>query len=262
MATPRVSENPEVQAHYATQTGLTAALLAALRRLWPSVDPRASAASRKPAVAASAAVVNHFSNASISLSADFYEAMRQDAGVTSRFTVPSIDPLTEQQAEAYLTTSINSFLAQVKIDQKAMRAEVDQKLAEIEQQFMLQVEAAAQKIVADAGRHEIIFATHADSEAHGWARVCKPGACAFCLMLAARGPVYRSKETASFRAHVPKDGRGGFCQCIPEPLFGKHYEAPAQVRAAHALWLDSTAGHSGKAAIRAFRRAVDAQRSV
>ena len=166
---------------------------------------------------------------------------REQAGLPS-FPTPVVDVLTEQQIEAYLDTA----LADIMDEQAAS-------LADIEAEIQAQVDAAMQQVVMDAGRNEVIAAIEADTEAKGWARVVKPGACAFCLMLATRGPTYKSRETANFRAHTN-------CHCTVEALFGNHYEPPAQVREAMALWSEATTGLSGKAAVRAFRRAVDAQR--
>lgn len=50
----------------------------------------------------------------------------------------------------------------------------------------------------------------------GWIRVAEPGACTFCLMLASRGSygiLYRSEQTANFRAHSPGKNGGGLCRC-------------------------------------------------
>jgi hypothetical protein len=56
----------------------------------------------------------------------------------------------------------------------------------------------------------------ADKSAAGWLRVAEPGACTFCLMLAARasyGILYRSEKTANFRAHTRTARGGGECRC-------------------------------------------------
>lgn len=241
---PRVSENPEVQSHYLTQLGLTTALFAALRRLWPTLEPDRLQKTYPTFVRGAAAVTGRYSQAAVSLNADFYDAMREQAGLGSRFSVPVIEPLAGPQIEAYLKKATADFLAEAEVE-----------TAKIVESIQREADATMQKVVMDAGRNELIAAIEGDREAHGWARVTKPGACAFCLMLATRGPVYLAKQTASFEAHKS-------CHCTVQPLFGNHYEAPAHVREALALWRDSTSGLSGKAAIRAFRRAVDAQRST
>ena len=64
-----------------------------------------------------------------------------------------------------------------------------------------------------------------DPLAQGWIRVAEPGACDFCLMLASRGSygiLYRSEETANFRAHTPGAHGGGLCQCHALPAFQAH----------------------------------------
>lgn len=244
MPTLPASDNPEVASHHTTQVALTASLAAALRRLWPSFDPTSPKASLQRYGPAVSAVVGEFSRASISLSADHFDAMRDQAGVAGRFSTPIIDPLPDAAVEAYLETAVDALIESMQPDIDAITA---------------QIESAAQQFMLDASRNEILAAVDADPQAKGWARVVRPGACSFCLMLATRGPVYTSRETASFRAHQKFNGRGGDCQCSAEPLFGSSYEASAHVRAAMALWSDSTSGLSGKAATRAFRRAVDAQ---
>ena len=79
-------------------------------------------------------------------------------------------------------------------------------------------------------RTAIIDAVRADSEAKGWARVTEPGACYFCAMLATRGAVYKTRETASFEAHRRyENGTGGDCRCHAEPVFNA-YEPTAEIR--------------------------------
>lgn len=81
----------------------------------------------------------------------------------------------------------------------------------------------------------------------GYRRVARPGACAFCLMLASRGAVY-DKNSADFQAHKPN------CRCFASPLYA-HEDDPEDVLALREQWDAATAGLSGKAALKAFRRA-------
>jgi hypothetical protein len=174
------------------------------------------------------------------LSADHFDAMREQAGISTPFRTPIIDPLADAQIQAFIDTTTRDLLKQVELDAETLQAEV---------------EAVAQAITLDAGRNELIEAVERDTEAKGWARVTKPGACSFCLMLAIRGPVY-SRETVGFRAHTNAKS-GATCRCAAEPLFGRFYEAPAHIREAGALWDTSTNGFKGQAAINEFRRAVE-----
>lgn len=55
-----------------------------------------------------------------------------------------------------------------------------------------------------------------------WARYASPQACGFCRMLATRGAVYKSQQTA-MRAH-------DHCKCLALPIRDGVYEAPAYVQ--------------------------------
>jgi len=62
-----------------------------------------------------------------------------------------------------------------------------------------------------------------------YARVTSGNPCAFCAMLASRGPVYWSEESASFEPH-------GNCSCQPEIEYGPDYEWPGNGREYQDLW--------------------------
>lgn len=222
MAAPRASDDADVQANYATQFALIEALGTSVRSVsltdWPEYRGNV------------AALVEEFSSAAVSLAADFYEEIRLRE-VGAPFRAPTIPIMDAGRVEAYLQATAADMLDTI-----------DTMAAEIERQ----VEGAAQFLAADSASDELFAAIEADAEARGWARVTRPAACAFCLMLATRGAVYTSESTANFRPH-PK------CRCSVEPLFGMSYEPPAHIRAAQALWRDTQN-------LNAFRRALDAER--
>lgn len=53
-----------------------------------------------------------------------------------------------------------------------------------------------QRMIADSGRDTTILNVSNDRISVGWQRVPRPGCCAFCAMLAGRGPVYRSEASS------------------------------------------------------------------
>lgn len=242
---PQASDQPEVQQHYLTQLALTAALSAALVNLWPSFDPKRPRATFDPIRRGAAALVSELAPAAISQAADHFEAMRDEAHIVQPFRTPIIEPPSMAEVEAYLDQAAAELLDGTTSDFAALQAAIER-----------EIDGAAQKMLADAASDELLAAVESDPQAVGWARVTREGACAFCLMLATRGPVYTSKATANFRAHVPVNGRGGTCHCTVEPLWRGAYEPPAHIREAQALWKSSTKGRSGKDALRAFRRAL------
>ena len=103
------------------------------------------------------------------------------------------------------------------------------------------------------GREAILDAVEADPRASGrFFRATGGKACAFCAMLASRGPVYRSDDesSAGFQAHDS-------CGCVPEPHYRDDAEWPPGSREYRELW-DRTTKDSGggQKAINAFRRAL------
>jgi hypothetical protein len=107
------------------------------------------------------------------------------------------------------------------------------------------------------GRGTIVGATTADRRALGYARVTDANPCAFCALLASRGPVYKTARAATTtrRGHRYHD----HCQCTAELVYRRDSNWPGQAREYRALYDQSTAGLSGQAAIRAFRRAYEAR---
>lgn len=103
---------------------------------------------------------------------------------------------------------------------------------------------ATQKLIANAGRDTVIAQSGADRTRVGYARIPRLGCCAFCALMASRGAVYRSRESAEFvrgrgvDASVTAGKRGGqgrgvktrgsqavgdkfhnFCRCVVAPVF-------------------------------------------
>lgn len=230
----RASDNPVAQEHYAAQLGLSAAIVKAVSRL----------GSPRPTDQA-AALAREFSQAAIALAADYYGDAREFARVAGRYTPPVIAPWDEASLQAYIDTALKTFSRQFETDLAGFDAQVDQLVAQL---------------ALDAGSREIFEAIKNDPKPTRYARVTRPGACAFCLLLATRGAVYRTEESASFRAHTYP----GLCQCDVEPVWNvKAYEAPVHVRAAESLYANATDNSMSPAEKRrAFRRAVDAERNT
>lgn len=87
-----------------------------------------------------------------------------------------------------------------------------------------------------------------------------PQPCAFCVLLASRGAVYRSdKATVTGTRGTRQIGEAyhDHCSCTLEPLW-EHEDEPADVVALRDQWDEVTAGLSGQEAINAFRRARSA----
>lgn len=112
---------------------------------------------------------------------------------------------------------------------------------------MIQSAREAMRIALDGGRQQIIQSVDEDRRALGWSRVTDGKPCAFCAMLASRGPVF-SERTVRFRAHAS-------CSCTAEPAYSRNQEWPPGAREFRELWNTSTSGQSDQA--NAFRRAYE-----
>ena len=77
-------------------------------------------------------------------------------------------------------------------------------LSGIQSGMDLRVRQAAQGTVMDSVLR--------DPQARGWGRVASAGCCPFCGMLAGRGGVYRTRQTATFCPHL-------HCKCQALPLW-------------------------------------------
>lgn len=117
-----------------------------------------------------------------------------------------------------------------------------------------QAAAIAEEHTMAAGREAVEDAVKNDPAALAWARV-PSGAetCAFCTLLVSRGPVYKTRASAS----TTYDGEPYHpnCDCVPVPVFDRN-EWPGRDRylEADALYREVTAGRKGRDALNALRR--------
>lgn len=254
MASPQPApEQPAApETHQAAQVALALLVAAALAKLWPHLlaDP-----SKVPAFkAAVAQEVRQHAAASATLAVRHYAGQRQAAGVTA--------PFRPQVAELPSVEEIGAM--------------VDEALAGLDLRVPDELTVAQDRLatmagstVLDTGGRTLLGNIGQDRAARGYARVPEAGACAFCLMLASRGAVYKHDRSGgrgdSFAASNARfhDGKvpssikvHDNCECQPEPVFGA-YEPTARARAGEALWVLATRGRSGQRARDAYRAAVD-----
>lgn len=118
---------------------------------------------------------------------------------------------------------------------------------------LVEASGAASRHVLNGGRNTILKVVQNDHVALGWARVTDGDPCAFCAMLASRGPAYKSRRQAAFQPH-------DHCACSVEPVFSREAAWPGRGREFQQLWNDNIRGqYSGRDAIRAFRRLYEQQ---
>lgn len=264
MAVPRVSDSPATQQQYAAQLAVSASLFATLRALWPAVAPLSSAAAMSRYRTGAALLVSQFAAASSSIASDYYLGARTEAGVSGAVSVQPIAAPPRAKIDASLDWALNAAEEQM----RSLLAEVEQEAADAERQLLAEetqkrVEAAAQKIVTDAARDQVVAAVEGDGKALGYRRVPRPDACAWCLVLAFRtstrkglakdftkyGPgklggdrhygVYKSRSSAGQITPNAKGDTNRFhdhCHCVVEPVFDVVNQLPVWLHDAEALY--------------------------
>lgn len=123
----------------------------------------------------------------------------------------------------------------------------------------VQLAGSMTRIVNNGGRQTIADAVEEDPDAIGWMRTTDADPCAWCAMMASRGAVYRSAETAGRAKNDRFVGEGLFkwhdhCGCVATPVWDPNDRRLDRADALYEEWVRETQGHSGKDAINAWRR--------
>lgn len=232
------------RAAQAAQAGLVSLVLRDALAVFTGID-RLDDASIKRLAALYDALARKYAPASAVLAMRQYAAQRLDEGIRDGFrpqpvTLPSLGALRVEWA-------ISNAIGPEGVD----AAEVQRALAD-----------SLGRTVQDAGRQTVITNVRRDRVATAWARIPEPsltvtGTCSFCAMLCSRGAVYKS-DTAQFRSHLPKNGKGHVCVCHAAPVFGK-YKPDELAKRYQDLWQSAVVDQNrhGRDARAAFRQAVE-----
>jgi hypothetical protein len=108
-------------------------------------------------------------------------------------------------------------------------------------------------------RETVKEAADASGEEVGWARMLTGAySCAFCAMLASRGPIYRSDKTALYRGGADASTYHDGCDCVAVLVrAGIPWEGQTSQEMLNDLWQETTVQASGKKARNTFRRTWD-----
>lgn len=218
--------------HRILQRRLAALTVAQMRQLWRLLDPENLPASSEDWLTATVAMIERNHAASAALSARYFVQFRQTEVRDGAFQLPPAPILNREQATTSLTVTGISRVAQGKtaVDTAA---------------------AAAVRLVLNGGRGTLVDAVEADPVALGWIRVTDGDPCAFCALLASRGPTFKSQGSAGFQAHDS-------CACTAEPVYDRNTEWPGRNREWADLYSEVAQGQPDP--LNAFRRAYEATR--
>ena len=210
--------------HRARQAAIQARTLRVLAQAWPLLDVSRLDATAPGFVDAVTRIIAAGYELSAQEAVAYYDAFRRAEGVTGLYE----RVLPRPDLEAIRTSALVTGPVRVKqLIGQGLSPE-----AAMDRASTTFLSTGGYRTVA--GGREAITATMAgDRRALGVARVAGPDACAFCAMLASRGPAYKSEEdwSAGFEAHVS-------CGCEPETVFsdGADYRWPENGERYRQLW--------------------------
>lgn len=197
----------EAAEHRTAVDDIATLAVAELVTQWATLDLEAPERMRDVFTDLLADLVETYAAAAGAFGADWYEALRADSGVTGAFTaeLPDLPDLEQLRGSASYAAS-------------GLYVDTEKALGDMA--------AIAQRLVADADRAAIAVNVDADEADPRWARVAQPGACAFCALLASRGPDYRTKDTAT--RTLSADRYHEHCGCVAMPVWNaEQFELPA-----------------------------------
>lgn len=225
--------------HQRLQRALSARVLAQLLRAWPAVDPSRPATFDLFSDAATLLVRDGHRQSS-GLAARYYAGFRVAEGLADEVPARLAPVPTPERVSGLLRGAAVTGILRARAAGFGVAAERDQ--------GWIRIAGQASGLVLGGGRSTLLELVGADPQVKGWQRVTAGEACAFCAMLASRGPVYG--DEGDFQAHDN-------CACSIEPTV-EGSRMPEQAAAYRATWDESTAGLSGSEAFTAFRHALEA----
>jgi hypothetical protein len=116
------------------------------------------------------------------------------------------------------------------------------RLRRIEGRLLTQAAEGAARLAVNGGREAVEQVVRQDRHALGWMRVTDGDPCAFCAMLASRGAVYKSAESAGFELDPVRGEINRYhdnCGCQVVPVFTRTPVLPETTQRAEQLWRDS-----------------------
>lgn len=203
---------------------IRALVLRRLLALWPMLDPARLDDTSPAFVAAAVDLVRGGHALSARAAASYYLAYRVAEGAGG--IAPAVVPAVLDTDAVRTSIVVTGPVALKRATGKGVPFTVSVPNA------LTQVSGAVARHVQSGSWDTVQGAVQRDQQALGWARVADANGCAFCLMLASRGPAYKSEGTAGFEAH-------DHCACGIEPAFDGYQWDPVAEKAA-AAWSAAT----------------------
>lgn len=180
-------------------------------RLWPIWEGDEDSFAQL--VVASIVLIRAYRQISATTAGSYFESFRQAEGVPGEAVTRLAEPIDPATVTVGLRVT----------GQDAVRSALQAgRTPEAAREVALtRTSGSVTRHVLNGGRDTLQRSVAEDKEALGWARVTDGDPCAFCALLASRGPVYKA-DTVDFDSH-------DHCGCHPEPFY-RGSEWPGRAR--------------------------------
>jgi hypothetical protein len=212
-----VPSSVEVETYQQAQRDVATLALADLARFWREVDTANAAETALAVREFFPDLISIYGGMSALIASDFYMQLRETAEVADEFFAEIADEIPADQASAVAGWAVGPLFEDPNADKATILAGIAGGVAggAITSLVLRRLSDGAYRLVQQQGRDTLDRAVQEDPAKPRFARVPSGRTtCAFCLLLASRGAVYWSSETAGSmnRYH-------GFCDCQPTPIF-------------------------------------------
>lgn len=208
----------DVVAYQASVDDLSALALSELIAFWRDVaggDPAVTAGLMREFVPA---LIDTYQPASAELGANFYDDIRSAANVSEpHATVLAPTPKADAVQERIGWAVAPLFRKKNAVDHGLIHAGEPAPDPDL---TLSRLTSATQLDVANGARDTVELNTSSDRGRPRYARHASANACAFCALMATRGSVYRSAESAGKDYH-------SHCHCVAYPVFPGEKDEPA-----------------------------------
>lgn len=194
---PSVYENAQVTEK------LVEAALADIFSIWSVLDHSNGVATRMALEEVFAEIITVYGSVVATQAADRFEQLRDISQVKGRYKAVLAGEPEKAMILAKLRAELDPLFRGDKADPQAALSNINR---------------LADHLIKDQGRQTTDLNTKRDKKALGYARVPTGDfTCAWCLLYASRGPVYRSESTALYKSQGGK--YHDFCNCQATPVF-------------------------------------------
>ncbi len=229
------------EAHRVAQLQISAETTQLVLDTWDLLDPDDVDGSTEAWLRVTRREVANQHGKSAAVAAAYFQVFRQvELGRLERFEPLRVAPIGRQFTTSLMVTGPVTL-------RRLLRSGVPP--AQAKSQGVATLAGAAVRLALAGSRDTLVETVKADPRALGWSRVTSGSPCAFCAMLASRGPVYVAEDSAGFEPHDR-------CGCQPEAVFSRQAEWPPGAREYRDQWDRATEGLSGQDAVNAFRRSL------